>query len=167
MISISAHQKFKYIVFSQQTRHMRNMKPLSRPLKGSLLMQWLTSQCLCASSNAVSALDGRDDDMEEQHERQSFTLCARHDTFLLLPLYSVSTSYCMWAFVLHTLVTPAETIIRLLNPDPAIGCPPAAIVGRFVAITHRKESLADLMALVWLSGTEMDDGDWWRHGVKK
>lgn len=55
------------------------------------------------------------------------------------------------SFVLNTLVTSVETI-RLLNPDPAIGCPPAAIVGRFVAITHRKESLADLMAVFGCRG---------------
>lgn len=42
--------------------------------------------------------------------------------------------------------------IRLLNPEPAIGCAPAAIVGWFIAITHRKQSLADLMTVFGCRG---------------
>lgn len=51
----------------------------------------------------------------------------------------------------NTLVTSVETI-RLLNPEPAIGCASAAIIGRFVAITHRKQSLADLMTVFGCRG---------------
>lgn len=59
----------------------------------------------------------------------------------------------------NTLVTSVETI-RLLNPEPAIGCASAAIIGRFVAITHRKQSLADLMTVFGCR-----DGDGWRRLV--
>lgn len=144
----------EYAVFSKQTR---NMKPSSRPLSGYLRMQWLTSRRLRASLNAVGGLDGRAG-VKEQHQRESSTLRTRRAAFFWRCPSVHSQSPSAWELLslfTNALVTSVEAI-RLLNPEPAIGCASAAIIGRFVAITHRKQSLADLMSVFGCRG--------WRDG---
>lgn len=146
----------KIQMFSQQTR---KMSLLSRPLKGFLRMHWLVAQCLCAS-----VLDGRDDATEEQHYSDSLPHETRHLFVVALLFCSARPPACALLFMFaNTLVTSVETI-TLLNQDPTIGCAPAARVRRSVAITHRKESLADLMAMFgcrgrrWMTATSDDMG---------